>query len=766
LWKKQPAEESTVVGGFNSLASKISKIFSEAWGWLANPYDPLWRSHEKYHHEMKELQSGILLSVQKRVKPGNAFEAVYNELIHIPQGQAAAIAKPAENNPKEECLYHLRTALKLLFEYTNDLPTQTASGDPFTPRERYQAFMKAYNAALNSAYYKQTVQDGRGFTSSTKLRDVEENDEIVAALHAIARAQFTGVHVSGFLDSLATLMAKAGHASMPPVLAEDQFNQASPEIKKKNLFVAMEQGIIAMDPVAEGIAQAEDVNKMHPTTSWASSMGHQAPFSHYDSLNSGNLTNVHYQRQYPDDSQVTFIRTPFPAMGSDVHPSFKAFLRSLNAENEQYVYFNLHSRRPMHAQPGLVTRMMDYLGFHREDLLVKNLENLAENTEFKEVLSVVTLDKSSPFYRQKQPEVMDKTAFMRSFVQHLFDTNSSSFSIPYPFNREEYQHHLVEIIQEVGQVYFGQKQNLTSEERQDFIEITYDLIEDYILYSKRAKYANTTSTECLDTGNAELVKKQGRDLLLEVQFTDPEEYREDLLEDVQGWYKSLSSASLSANKRPIHSSSRQTLKRVMRRMKECAQNDPEGFLRLYQMAHQIVPQTVKQDDPKWTGNFNEALHRFHKPFVDLVNQINSDLLKDLVQIAREEKTLEDFEPPHREKLIACIRDCQRKLPALQEYFRRFNKQLESYQGWKEWREKVINRGEVPNRMNRNGVNEIHAKMTDPTRKFFDIFRVCDAQILPLEVEIPTVQTSRKAEQIVRSPIYSLLISEYININQK
>jgi hypothetical protein len=184
------------------------------------------------------------------------------------------------------------------------------------------------------------------------------------------------------------------------------------------------------------------------------------------------------------------------------------------------------------------------------------------------------------------------------------------------------------------------------------------------------------------------------------------------------------------------------------------------------MAHQIVPQTVKQDDPKWTGNFNEALHRFHKPFVDLVNQINSDLLKDLVQIAREEKTLEDFEPPHREKLIACIRDCQRKLPALQEYFRRFNKQLESYQGWKEWREKVINRGEVPNRMNRNGVNEIHAKMTDPTRKFFDIFRVCDAQILPLEVEIPTVQTSRKAEQIVRSPIYSLLISEYININQK
>ncbi len=113
-----------------------------------------------------------------------------------------------------------------------------------------------------------------------------------------------------------------------------------------------------------------------------------------DPLTQGNPANVKCRLVNKKGDSVVCVRTPSPTDGrSQITPEFKAFLRHLKSQEKKYTYVNLQTR----TKPPLWKKIA---GWDEEYLRSKSIEDLSKDPEFADVLTVVTLDKNSPFHRQ------------------------------------------------------------------------------------------------------------------------------------------------------------------------------------------------------------------------------------------------------------------------------------------------------------------------------------------------------------------------------
>ncbi len=364
----------------------LINMISKAWEHARNPFDPGWRHTQKYEKVLNFIGKGMMEQIHVPNKSSDQVKEMINFWITGKEEDRDKGIHYSSIPARNKCQQQTAEVLRILFTdegFANE-------------RDRYKAFMKAYDRALRSEYYTSTMDFKSYPRDKIAMQNLEHNNPEIAALHAIARALFTKIEMTDFMNSVAQKVAEDGGYKEKDVEGNGSL---SPE---EAFYRDFDQGVQNSEGIAKGIENADDQYKISPWTKWASSIKGGTKHMDLNPIKDGNPPNVYYTRIMPDGNELTFIRTPTPTIGDEINPAFIAFLRTAKANGDPIVYFNLQDRRSPAEQSSTKKWILETLGFAREDLRVKALEALAEDPEFKGFFTVVTLDKNSDFYWQRE----------------------------------------------------------------------------------------------------------------------------------------------------------------------------------------------------------------------------------------------------------------------------------------------------------------------------------------------------------------------------
>lgn len=200
-----------------------------------------------------------------------------------------------------------------------------------------------------------------------------------------------------------------------------------------------------------------------------------------------------------------FIMTPrltienVAAKTAFVNPEFINYLRCLKAQGKTHLYVNLMDRTNLEEHK----EGEEYRVFP-ERRLSAIIESLAQEEEFKGVLTVITLDERSSFYLQKSEYKTIDTAveFKNTFLDRMFvkDDEKALFKWPEYMDKDQWRNQCQNIIQAIHTRYFADKDKLTTEERGEFIEIAYAKIIQTVCEDKKFDYGNISCKYTKDRG--------------------------------------------------------------------------------------------------------------------------------------------------------------------------------------------------------------------------------------------------------------------------
>lgn len=703
------SEITGVSAAIVGILDRISNLFQYAWGCLKNPLDPPWRN-QKYTLVLDEI--------------GKHFRSYH-------QFSDEAIEKFVQDTPESsECKKYLETAVELLHK---------PATEQMSSRERYKAFMEAFTKALETPYYKEKVNEGNGGLSGAELRKIEEENPEIAALHVLARAQFMGVHVTSFINDVSNKIAEVG--GLPPIEIDRKEYAAIKGMDRKKGFLieALETRINSLEKNGEAVAKADPEHKTYFWTSWFSSLKGTVTWLDFDPLNTGgNPANVHHTRTYPE-GECMIIRTPSPTIGKNIHPAFKALLRSMKAREEHYTYFNFQNREGPTSEDSFWKKTQEFFGFQAEHHRVQSLEALNTDEEFKDVIQVASLDKQSPFYWQtgevkaaknlltqlvqegalskeqaaqvkaqldKDPRdvaqieiivsaykaakggalppqiCMGKDEFIETFMRELF--GQKGFHLPPRYHQEDHKQFIEDLLKKIGETYFEGIDALTPLERQDFIEIAYDLLEDYMMNT--STHATLVCKDNIDRGGAENGKKHAKDLLVDIIEMDKNTRQEGLVKQVETWHEMLEGLPLWARKRGLLHERRQRLSTATKRMIAFAQKDPKTFLELQKWTR--IPMPILKEPYLFSNTERPSVEEAVKKYSTALKEITDKF--DLATLERTLHELPNF-PKHNlekgdEELIICARQCEIHHKMIKRYLKALNEYCKGDNDWDDWKD--------------------------------------------------------------------------------
>ena len=234
---------------------------------------------------------------------------------------------------------------------------------------------------------------------------------------------------------------------------------------------------------------------------------------------------------YLKDHEVSVLYLPSPTrqeiiQQAEILEEFKGFLRSYAHDTieKKHLMFNLQNR----------TSWREYARCHV-------LEELQVRAEHSLNLFVISLPKNTEFYHQLYPydRLHLSTEFIDQFIQHLMD-DSTGFYFSRAM-RKVFNHEFFEILLKgVLKVFFNNSSNLRRQQRLDFIEITYLLIQLKALEEVLPNSMSFTCKDGLDIGamsntllfsfiksiQGQEVSQRERDLLHAMLFSPPLMIRE------------------------------------------------------------------------------------------------------------------------------------------------------------------------------------------------------------------------------------------------
>lgn len=186
---------------------------------------------------------------------------------------------------------------------------------------------------------------------------------------------------------------------------------------------------------------------------------------------------------------------------ASIGEQFKMYLDACRREGKKHLYVNL---------------MLRHVTGNNETLRSKLIEDL--EVEYSGTLNVVSLDRNSDFYLQKGAfkDKNDAVTFKNTLKKHL--GNKDFYYWSKDLNEAEWQIQLDTIVEEIYAFNFSGQAELTLEQRQAFIELTYVKIIEALLKATNSDSCNYTCKSCIDRGgitNAimylySLYKKNGR----------------------------------------------------------------------------------------------------------------------------------------------------------------------------------------------------------------------------------------------------------------
>ena len=316
--------------------------------------EAIWREATKYSAVNTKIQEGLQAGLE-RPKMHEA-KALYEKIIRLPNVGAVAESLRNSPNPQAKGMGYLYKAIGLL---NGDIACKN-------PRQQHVMYKKALRDALRSDHYE-TYKN--------------QPNDFVNLLNAMAAAEFTNVNVGNLTQELAEGRIETRIAEHTD--SELQLQPLNMEQSPEALFHdAVNKDRLEL--VHAGVGNLEDFG--------AQVRGEWHP-SRMDPLIQGNPANIKCQL-LAGKKVITCVRTPTPTDGRcKITPEFKAFLRDLKARGEKYTYVNLQSRSP-------APLWKKAAGLDGEARRVRNIEALGRDPEFKDVLTVVTLDKNSAFHHQ------------------------------------------------------------------------------------------------------------------------------------------------------------------------------------------------------------------------------------------------------------------------------------------------------------------------------------------------------------------------------
>jgi hypothetical protein len=170
---------------------------------------------------------------------------------------------------------------------------------------------------------------------------------------------------------------------------------------------------------------------------------------------------------------------------------FRGFLRCNAAEKKpkKHLLFNLQNRMSW-----------------QESARCHTIEDLQNNAEFREVLSVVTLTKDGEFYHQNGEYIncSDAEEFIERFKAQLEYPESCGFFFPAHRSLSILNHWFDDAFRCVHQLFFQEKVRLTRQEREEFIELFYQLLILKFIELFEPDSISFSCKDAVDTGAAQL----------------------------------------------------------------------------------------------------------------------------------------------------------------------------------------------------------------------------------------------------------------------
>lgn len=204
-----------------------------------------------------------------------------------------------------------------------------------------------------------------------------------------------------------------------------------------------------------------------------------------DSYLEGNLPYSLVKLSPPRTTKVVRMAHPLTEFSAlpwslpKVSPEFALFLQN----NPRHLYVNLMKRKGSES---------------RHTYVIEQLERQYPH------VSVVTLDKDSPFYRQDPsccPDSMHPAAFKKVFLEQLLDDRGNYFWSK-NLDKAEWELRLVDVLDTMHDVYFPNKRVLDRQERCDMIELAYLAILDALVDALEPTSMNITCKQAMDRAPA------------------------------------------------------------------------------------------------------------------------------------------------------------------------------------------------------------------------------------------------------------------------
>jgi len=141
----------------------------------------------------------------------------------------------------------------------------------------------------------------------------------------------------------------------------------------------------------------------------------------------------------------------------------------------------------------------------QEEARCKALASFGSRAEFIDSLFVVGLPKETDFYFQSGEfeQMAGAPVFFEQFLVQLKGTKTSGYSFPPSVSKKEILAFAESAFTVIHKVFFGEKTTLTQRERQDFIEIFYQLLTLKLIESTMSDSVSFTCKDGIDTGGVQ-----------------------------------------------------------------------------------------------------------------------------------------------------------------------------------------------------------------------------------------------------------------------
>ncbi len=172
-----------------------------------------------------------------------------------------------------------------------------------------------------------------------------------------------------------------------------------------------------------------------------------------------------------------------------VNPEFHSLLASCEKKKQRYLYVNLQNSEGTFL-------------WKNEKPRCQALEELQKTYT---CFYFIGLSKDSSFYFQREPydALHDARVFKEAFWKQLFLDEKSCITFPDALLNDQnikFEKACGTILEEVHKLVFDNKESLTVEERQDFIEIFYTFLIEYLLTKIQPEYFNISCKDSIDRG--------------------------------------------------------------------------------------------------------------------------------------------------------------------------------------------------------------------------------------------------------------------------